>query len=364
MSACCRPNKRLSFHLTLTSLSLSKSDPAPVKWEIALAHASPGALARTSSPPTYTRFMSNSPLLRDGVYPTDEFEDDPILARVNVCDCAVNHTKHRPSKSETRFLRLSICACIASLLYTLLNTSLLLRRQLSVSNDINYLDVILPTPNSYYGLQNAYRDPTAPPPPPIHNPAFFAGHMNASAPSTVLFKRHDSQFTDFGTIYTTDRRFVVNPQISTIFQFRVQDWGMEKCNITLTLSPSPSPPSSHSHEHGTKSHTRSPSTLKGKVDIWRLDIDSHKRLDPQTLTWTTRPPRASLLKSWELTDNAIEQRRRYETPEFKCASGEIVTFELACRGDGEGEEGCEVDFNQPREGFGTNLFLMQSSSLQ
>ncbi|KAK7050726.1 hypothetical protein R3P38DRAFT_2866602 [Favolaschia claudopus] len=298
--------------------------------------------------------MSNSPLLRDGVYANDELEDDPILARVDVCDCHVNHSnsKHRPSKSETCLLLLSILACIASLLYTLLNFSLLLNLNLnlSVSNDIKYLDVVLETPNSYYGLQNAYRDPTAPPPPPIHNPAFFAGHINASAPSTVLFK-HNPQFTDFGTIYTTDRRFIANPQISTIFQFRVQDWGMEKCNITLSLSPSPL----SSHGHSTHSHTRSPaspspSTPRGKVDIWRLDLN--KKLPPSTLSWNTRPRRSSLLTSWDLT-----AKQRYETPEFKCASGEIITFELAC------EESCEVDFNQPREGFVTNLFLMQSSSL-
>ncbi|KAJ7822603.1 hypothetical protein B0H13DRAFT_2376579 [Mycena leptocephala] len=265
--------------------------------------------------------VSYPPLLRDGKYPNDEDEQPPVL------------------------MDLGIGACLASLACTLLNISFLTVREILVTNDIKFSDIPLDVPNSYYGLENAVRDSTAQPPAPIRNPPFFAGHINQSAPSTVFFE-YNRQFTDFGTVYTTDRRFLVAPGISTVLQFRVQDFGMERCNVTL----SPFIYNAEPPERTTVGAVND--TLIGRVELWRLGLRT--RLDPQDLSWRTRPIRSLLLASWEFTSG-----RRMETPEFLCESGSIMTFELACAG----EDDCRIDFNQPRENFTSTLFLMQSSSL-
>jgi hypothetical protein len=258
---------------------------------------------------------------------------------------------------EQSFLKLGIFACLASLACTLLNISFLTVREILVTNDIKFSDIPLDVPNSYYGLENAVRDSTAQPPAPIRNPPFFAGHINQSAPSTVFFE-YNRQFTDFGTVYTTDRRFLVAPgvsgvcgresppytdanvsQISTVLQFRVQDFGMERCNVTL----SPFIYNAEPPERTTVGAVND--TLIGRVELWRLGLRT--RLDPQDLSWRTRPIRSLLLASWEFTSG-----RRMETPEFLCESGSIMTFELACAG----EDDCRIDFNQPRENFTSSTF--------
>jgi len=121
---------------------------------------------------------------------------------------------------------------------------------------------------------------------------------------------------------------------------------MERCN--LTLSQFTTNAESQEHIHGRVINE----TFMGRVGLWRLRLD--KRLDPQHLSWNTLPQRSSLLAAWDVSHGG-----RMETPEFVCASGSIMTFELACMGGDE----CRIDFNQPREHFTSTLFLMQSSSL-
>jgi hypothetical protein len=118
-------------------------------------------------------------------------------------------------------------------------------------------------------------------------------------------------------------------------QFRVQDFGMEKC--TLTLSTGMTPPSS-GHSHGRDMHEHEPDHPRGHIDLWKLDQD--RRLDPRFVSWKTRPQRSRLVTSWDLAHS-----ESLRTEEFVCASTSILTFELAC----VGQEDCLLDFTQPRE---------------
>ncbi|KAJ7150743.1 hypothetical protein C8R46DRAFT_1229677 [Mycena filopes] len=299
---------------------------------------------------------SRTPLLREGKYPNND--DEETHTEMRVCDCDATHRKHSgkcDSRLEQLLVKLAICACLASLACTFFNISFLAIRKPSVGNSIKFSNLALPEPNSYYGLENAVHNLSAEAPAPIRNPAFFAGFVDQSAPASIPFK-WNRQFTDFGTVYPTDRRFVVSASISTIFQFRVQDFGMERCSLNLSV-PGPAAPSEEdSHRH---LRTRAPAlaeTLKGRVEVWQLGLD--KRLDPTALSWNTRPLRSLLLASWHLSES--QEAQQLTSPEFVCASGTIMTFELACAGKAE----CEVDFNQPREHPATStLFLIQSSSM-
>ncbi|KAJ6540554.1 hypothetical protein B0H19DRAFT_1381617 [Mycena capillaripes] len=301
---------------------------------------------------------SHTPLLREGKYPNDEDEQLSLSESMSVCDCAgVKHSNHSGSRSEKWLVKLAICACLASLLCTFFNISFLTVRSalLTPSNEIKFSNLSLPFGNVYYGLENALRvsGPNATPAPePIQNPPFFASYVNASAPGTPPFQ-HPSQWTDFGTVYRTDRRFRVASGISTVFQFRVRDFGMERCNLTL-LPFVPPPPRSGTHGHRAVDETKATGTFKGRVELYRLRLDN-ERLNPETLSWDTRPARVGdALASWD-----VSNKGRVDTSEFACPSGSIMTFELACAGASD----CQVDFNQPREHFTSALFLMQSSSM-
>ncbi|KAJ7589609.1 hypothetical protein C8J56DRAFT_784707 [Mycena floridula] len=220
-------------------------------------------------------------------------------------------------------MKFAVYVCLASLACTFLNISFLVTRELLVTNDIKYSHITLEAPNSYYGLENAVMDPTAAPPSPIVNPPFFAGHINKSNPYTV-YREDNRHFMDFGTVYPTDRKFIVEPRVSTIAQFRVQDFGMERCTLRLSTG------TSNTRDIGTE--------LTGRIELWKLHQKG--RLDPNLLSWKTRPQRSLMLASWDASS-----ANRMETETFLCASNSILTFELACAQ----EQNCRLQFNQPRE---------------
>ncbi|KAJ7028060.1 hypothetical protein C8F04DRAFT_69279 [Mycena alexandri] len=287
---------------------------------------------------------SSIPLLREGSYPNDE--DEQVYTAMNVCTC---QEKHSDSHFERSVMKLGFLAFLACLACTFLNFSFLTVRNISVSNGIKFSNLELPAANSYYGLENALRNSTAEPALPIKNPPFFAGHIDQMSPAYVPF-RLDRQFTHFGTVYPTDRRILVAPGISTIIQFRVQDFGMERCTLNLTT---PAAMAGDAVDHG-HIHDRAPTeTSKGLVELWQLKLD--RCIDPTALSWSTRPRRSHLLATWD-----VSHRSNVGTLDFVCASRSIMSFELACAGEGA----CQVDFKQPREHPTTStLFLIQSSSL-
>jgi hypothetical protein len=187
----------------------------------------------------------------------------------------------------------------------------------------------------------------------VSNYPRFSAQVNQTDPSAVYYElnRH---FTNFGTAWPTDRTFrvaagvgftslssectrltVLYEQVSTIVQFRVQDFGMEKC--TLTLSTGMAPPASGHHGRRDAGHAHLPPA--GRMDLWRLD--QARAIDPQRLSWRTRPKRSSLVTSWDLAHSAS-----LRTDEFACKSTSILTFELAC----SGQKDCLLDFTQSKEG--------------
>ncbi|KAJ7818317.1 hypothetical protein B0H14DRAFT_2520484 [Mycena olivaceomarginata] len=288
---------------------------------------------------------SYTPLLQQ-----DKFadEDGDHLHPVGVCDCGSPHSRRSAETHwEKRALKYAIYACLASMACTFLNLSFLTFRRVFVTNNIKYAHIELETPNSYIGLERAVRDPNSPPPKPVSNYPRFSAQVNQTDPSAVYyeFNRH---FTNFGTAWPTDRTFRVAAEVSTIVQFRVQDFGMEKC--TLTLSTGMAPPASGHHGRRHAGHAHPPPT--GRMDLWRLD--QARAIDPQRLSWRTRPKRSRLAASWDLAHSAS-----LRTDEFACKSTSIITFELAC----SGQEDCLLDFTQSKEGSESAFMLIQHSSL-
>jgi hypothetical protein len=77
------------------------------------------------------------------------------------------------------------------------------------------------------------------------------------------------------------------------------------------------------------------------IHVWRLDHASTRFLDPQRLSWNTRPPRA---RGLPLVTFTLSNETTAMSTNFSCTSDSLQTFEFACA-----SEACLVDFWQDRE---------------
>lgn len=103
-------------------------------------------------------------------------------------------------------------------------------------------------------------------------------------------------------------------QTHTIAQFRVIDFGMEDCSLTLRL------PSANEPLEGTEPFNFNPTSA---LDVFRLNAP--KALDVRTLSYRSRPPVAE--KTAAVLVRAGEE---IEITRFPCKWASLHTFELAC----------------------------------
>ncbi|KIJ54694.1 hypothetical protein M422DRAFT_133624, partial [Sphaerobolus stellatus SS14] len=174
--------------------------------------------------------------------------------------------------------------------------------------------------NAYIGLatiEEGYRPVQLP---PIYNYPRFVGQVTPQNPTYVFHESVVKEMTVAGLIYPQDRRIFVNDTVHSIAQFRVADWGMEKCSLSMVIP----------------EYTDSPNTditiipSPTSFQIWRLNVDSE--LNTAKLSWKTRPPRRHFVGELTVGKNITAY-----LPEFPCTSGSLVSFELNC-------DSCLVDF--------------------
>ncbi|KAJ7746598.1 hypothetical protein B0H16DRAFT_1726322 [Mycena metata] len=120
-----------------------------------------------------------------------------------------------------------------------------------------------------------------------------------------------------GMVPEYQRHLLVTPTISTVAQFRVADFGMENCSLSITVPPHPE----------SDDHIHPPATL----DIWSLPVT--KKLDMQKLSWNTRPTGGTFFGTLPVTFGET-----YRLPGYRCLSGSYQTFEFKCS-----TPGCRID---------------------
>lgn len=135
-----------------------------------------------------------------------------------------------------------------------------------------------------------------------------------------------------------------------IGQYRVHDYGMERCALVSTMYPNP--------ELASINQTL---TLMGNtsvVEVWNLTESAGQTpLDAHTLSWAHRPARSRIVARFPVVQNTTTR-----SEDFYCGpSGSLQTFELACRGSG-----CNIEFWQnfyiePR--FGESLAFPFASTI-
>jgi len=124
-----------------------------------------------------------------------------------------------------------------------------------------------------------------------------------------------------GMVPEYQRHLLVTPTISTVAQFRVADFGMENCSLSITVPPL------NETEDGI---TEEPAML----DIWSLPLT--KKLDMQKLSWATRPTGGTFFGSLP-----VSYGETHQLPGYRCLSGTYHTFEFklsTCS-----KPGCKID---------------------
>lgn len=167
-------------------------------------------------------------------------------------------------------------------------------------------------PSAYIGLERVDVSPRILALPPVPNYPLLLSSVDRSKP-----KDADTN----GTVFHVDRDH------TTVMQFRVHDYGLERCTLNITV-PAPS-------ELGPKTYHASRTTQP--LDVWTLAAAA---LRPRTLSWAARPARLARLGTLDFAAGTSS-----DIPWFSCPSDSLQTFEFACpRGDAE----CSVRFRQDR----------------
>jgi len=119
-------------------------------------------------------------------------------------------------------------------------------------------------------------------------------------------------------------------KISTVLQFRNQDYGMENCTLEPTIPDATNSPA----DLDSSVHIDHASV----VEVWMLDNTREiSRYDP--VSWTYAPQRISLLANVSLSEQDWPEKRFH----FPCPTNSFSTFEFVCA---KQSKNCHVEFWQ------------------
>ncbi|KAE9394588.1 hypothetical protein BT96DRAFT_998393 [Gymnopus androsaceus JB14] len=175
--------------------------------------------------------------------------------------------------------------------------------------------------------------------PPIHNQPRVLAPVYANEPDKVAPVWANRHLTADGYVPIAERRLFVTPEVSTIVQFHIQDYGMEKCSVTLEV-----PAFNASDRYAA---------IWGKdvaLDIWALEGES--KVDFQKLSWHTKPKRKNHIG--KITSPSYNSTQ--ELPTFPCVSGTYLTFEVTCA-----SLDCHVDVMRAKWPEGSFYIVQQQS---
>jgi len=180
--------------------------------------------------------------------------------------------------------------------------------------------------------------------PKIHNFPVIVAQVSTSEPGKVFPIDPARWIGQNGTQSPEVREVLITPDVSTIVQFRVLDYGMERCSVAIEI------PS----EQDVRQRYRDNSLdLDGDttVEVWQLETE--KELDVRLLSKRTVPPRKSLVGKIH-----AEMGQRSGTVDFPCKSRSLYSFELACP-----SHDCRIQFTQDGDKPIFAFYLLQKSSL-
>uniref|UniRef100_A0A8H7Y8W4 Ubiquitin 3 binding protein But2 C-terminal domain-containing protein n=1 Tax=Psilocybe cubensis TaxID=181762 RepID=A0A8H7Y8W4_PSICU len=196
------------------------------------------------------------------------------------------------------------------------------------------------TNSTYIGLDRLYSNATAfKIYPPIRNQARRFFQISSAYPERQLAEESPRIAGPTGFIPSARGfyQLLVSSEISTIVEFRVIDYGMENCNLSLNI------PSNNATDQVTIAS-------EGNLEIWQIG-DINTRIDRSNISWNFRPKRTRFIASTSVQYGTSKQ---FES--FRCVSGTHLTFELACTG-------CHLNVTRFSDKVHDALYIVQSQTL-
>ncbi|KAJ7284609.1 hypothetical protein C8J57DRAFT_1497508 [Mycena rebaudengoi] len=172
---------------------------------------------------------------------------------------------------------------------------------------------------------------------PIVNHARAFVQISSTEPERIFPPWGLMRLTPDGMVPEYKRHLLVTPTTSTVAQFRVADFGMESCSLSITLPPLNETDGFVLNE---------PATL----DIWSWDVP--KKMEMHKLSWATRYPRKTFLGSLPVS---IGETNRL--PGYRCLSGSYQTLEFTCS-----TPNCKIDITGEGD-HASGLYMYQYQTI-
>jgi len=179
---------------------------------------------------------------------------------------------------------------------------------------------------------------------PIVNLPRVAASVARSDPHRTPPLDQHRPLTPYGVMELPDRHLQLHPDINTIYQFRVIDWGMERCQLALKLP-------------ALNETLIEPFNFHGDDEMVMVDVcelETSHMLDLWTLSWSNRPTCRKHVGTL-----AARPDQEVVLPEFPCELASIRSFEISCAAQ---QHDCEIDIwsSQDRN---WGLFMYQHQTI-
>jgi len=227
----------------------------------------------------------------------------------------------------------------------ILNIAVMWRKN-AAANDPQLLDLTtLDRPSVYVGLEkvkwSADRLKTVP---DIANFPTIITQVSKTYPEKTFPLDTRRWLSDRGMLSPDEHQILITADVSTIVQFRILDYGMERCAVTFDLPDEATIRGRHRDNN---------LDLNGvaKVQVWELDTTCE--IDVKTINKRNLPPRKKLLDTLDLKMGNLSS-----TIEFPCKSRSMHTYELACVA-----HDCRVMFWQDKDTPFLAVYMLQKTSL-
>ncbi|SJL04983.1 uncharacterized protein ARMOST_08354 [Armillaria ostoyae] len=274
----------------------------------------------------------------DGLTAKDSDDSSPEHEPGTFC----SQCRRSLSRSDSPFSTLPFWAIIVSLLCLSFNCLILLASSkfsnecadpmLSITNDNIHL---LRRPTPFIGFDNITR-PFPPVPRELINFPQVVQQINEERPGFVYDDDPLRYMSRRGLVSPEERRVQTTDKVSTLAQFRIIDYRMERCELHVRFP--------------INSTTAASSGRPFLLTVNRLE--SGIPLNTKTLSYQTKPALVSTLAQIRV-DPGRTQEEVHWWKRFDCRWDELITFQLACfdterLGDAMGD--CRVEWWQNREG--------------
>ncbi|KAI5114989.1 hypothetical protein M0805_007252, partial [Coniferiporia weirii] len=154
-----------------------------------------------------------------------------------------------------------------------------------------------------------------------------------------------AHFSFNGRVAPGDHRVLLTDHITMVAQFRVHDYGMERCRVVSTI-----PTWEILQDRNQTLHLAGDTS---RIEVW--NVTATTELDERTLSWETKPPRDKVIATVGLEENST-----HTSDEFWCGpSGSLQTIELLCKGVSCYIELWQDYYFKPRFG----IYIQQSPSI-